>query len=236
MIDTLSILVLLLALGGPIAIAQIGQRSVAGATRLSLNLLLQLLLAGLAITCLWIALGPLRVPIDTIGLGSPDLGTLFWAAGMSAIFVFGLGPILLRLPLWLGLNGFEETLSALADLPIWYLVLAVVAGGIVEELLYRGIALAALTSLGLDPILAATFVVTAFALAHIPMWGIGPALTTAISAAALTAFFLWHGDLLANIIAMSSPILLASFWALLSPGCGAKNRYGEGGADDAAQR
>ena len=189
MIDTLSILVLLLALGGPVAIAQIGQRSVAGATRLSLDLLLQLLLAGLAITCLWFALGPLRVPIDTIGLGSPDLGTLFWAAGMSAIFVFGLGPILLRLPLWLGLNGFEETLSALADLPIWYLVLAVVAGGIVEELLYRGTALAASTSLGLDPILAATFVVTAFALAHIPMWGIGPALTTAISAAALTAIF-----------------------------------------------
>ncbi|WJY21676.1 CPBP family intramembrane metalloprotease [Fontisubflavum oceani] len=201
MIDTLSILVLLLALGGPIAIAQIGQRSVAGATRLSLNLLLQLLLTCLAITCLWIALGPLRVPASDLGLGLPDLHTWLWGGAMSVFFIFGLGPILLRMPLWLGLKGFEKTLSALADLPIWYLVLAVVVGGIVEELLYRGIALAVLTSLGLDPILAATFVVTAFALAHIPMWGIGPALTTAISGAALTAFFLWHGDLLANIIA-----------------------------------
>ena len=123
-IDTLSILVLLLALGGPIAIAQIRQRSVAGATRLSLNLLLQLLLAGLAITCLWIALGPLRVPASDLGFGLPDLHTWLWGGAMSVFFIFGLGPILLRMPLWLDLNGFAEPLSALADLPIWCLVLA----------------------------------------------------------------------------------------------------------------
>ncbi len=52
-----------------------------------------------------------------------------------------------------------------------------------------------------SPWLAGFMVVLLFGLAHIPLWGSGPALTTTISGAALTLFFLWHGDLLANIVA-----------------------------------
>ncbi|WP_299501974.1 CPBP family glutamic-type intramembrane protease [uncultured Roseobacter sp.] len=201
MIELTSLLVLALALAGPLAVAQIGRSRGEDAENLATNLLCQLLLAVLAMVSLWLMLDPLQFSLGALGVGAPDLSTILWGAGMAAFFVFALGPILLRLPHWLGLEGFEGTLSALARLPLWYLVLAVVVGGIVEEVLYRGVALAILMSFGFEPLLAAALVVAVFGLAHIPMWGVGPALTTVISGAFLTVFFLWHGDLLANIIA-----------------------------------
>ncbi|WP_299407803.1 CPBP family glutamic-type intramembrane protease [uncultured Roseobacter sp.] len=201
MIELTSLLVLALALAGPLAVAHIGRSRGEDAENLATNLLCQLLLAVLAMVSLWLMLDPLQFSLGALGFGAPDLSTILWGAGMAAFFVFALGPILLRLPHWLGLEGFEGTLSALARLPLWYLVLAVVVGGIVEEVLYRGVALAILMSFGFEPLLAAALVVAVFGLAHIPMWGVGPALTTVISGAFLTVFFLWHGDLLANIIA-----------------------------------
>ena len=112
-----------------------------------------------------------------------------------------LGPLLLRLPGWLGLGGFAPTLARLASLPLWYLLLAVLVGGVAEEILYHGYALDRLGILLGSPWFAGLMVVLLFGLGHIPLWGIGQALTTTISGAALTLFFLWHGDLLANIIA-----------------------------------
>lgn len=192
---------LAIALLGPLAIAYFGRVRDEENERLIFNLFCQFLLAVLGVGCLWMMLNPLGFHPNAIGLTAPSLVTLVWGFGIAAFFVFAVGPFLLRLPHWLGLQGFENTLSSLARLPPWYLVLAVVVGGTVEEVLYRGVALAILTSLGLDPLLAAFLIVAAFAIAHIPMWGVGPALTTAISGAILTVLFIWHGDLLANIIA-----------------------------------
>lgn len=200
-LTSVSILVLFLALAGPLAVGQIGRSRGEDGANLVTNLLCQLLLAVLAISSLWLMLVPLRFSLRELGIGAPDLSTILWGAGMAAFFVFGLGPILLRLPHWLGLQGFEATLSALSRLPLWYLVLAVLVGGIVEEILYRGVALAVLVSFGIEPLFAASLIVAVFGLAHIPMWGMGPALSTVVSGAVLTVFFLWHGDILANIIA-----------------------------------
>ena len=192
---------LVLALAGPAAIGLIGSRSSAGAAGLPMLLICQGLLMALGTGCLWLTLGPLgRSPAD-LGIVAPGWGTLIWGSAMAALFVLVLGPVLLRLPGWLGLPGFGETLSGLAKLPVWYLGLAVIVGGTVEEVLYRGVALAILIPAGVAPAIAASLVVIAFALAHAPMWGPGPALTTALSGACLTLFFLWHGDLLANVLA-----------------------------------
>jgi membrane protease YdiL (CAAX protease family) len=192
---------LVLALAGPAAIGLIGSRSPARAAGLPLLLLCQGLLLTLGAGCLWLTLGPLyRSPAD-LGIVAPGWGTLIWGSAMAALFVLVLGPVLLRLPGWLGLPGFGETLAGLAKLPVWYLGLAVIVGGTMEEVLYRGVALGILVPAGVAPAIAAGLVVIAFALAHLPMWGPGPALTTALSGACLTLFFLWHGDLLANVLA-----------------------------------
>lgn len=192
---------LVLALAGPAAIGLIGSRPSARAAGLPLLLFCQGMLMALGTGCLWLTLGPLdRSPAD-LGIVAPGWGTLIWGTAMTALFVLVLGPILLRLPGWLGLSGFGATLAGLARLPVWYLGLAVIVGGTMEEVLYRGVALGILIPAGVEPAIAAGLVVIAFALAHVPMWGPGPALTTALSGACLTLFFLWHGDLLANVLA-----------------------------------
>ncbi|MEM1387455.1 MAG: CPBP family intramembrane glutamic endopeptidase [Pseudomonadota bacterium] len=196
-----AIFTLALALVGPLAIAHFGRVREEETESLFAKLFCQFFLAVLGVGSLWMMLHPLGFHPHTIGLIAPSSATFAWGSGIAAFFVLVAGPFLLRLPHWLGLQGFENTLSSLALLPPWYLVIAVVIGGTIEEILYRGVALAILTSLGLDPLLAGLLVVAAFAIAHVPTWGVGPALTTAISGAILTAFFLWHGDLLANIIA-----------------------------------
>ena len=120
---------------------------------------------------------------------------------MAATFILAVGPIVLRVPAWLGQPGFERGLADLHALPTWFLTLAVIIGGVVEEILYRGFAIGHLGSLFQSQWLAAIVVVIAFGLAHWPLWGWAPALTTVLSGALLTAFFLVHGDLTANILA-----------------------------------
>ena len=201
MLETATLVGLLLALAGPPLIALIGNRPASGSPALPGLLLGQALLVGLAAAVVAIVLLWEGQPLSSIGLQPPGWSTLAWGAGMAAFFILLLGPLLLRLPGWLGLGGFAPTLARLASLPLWYLLLAVLIGGVAEEILYRGYALDRLGSLLGSPWLAGLAVVLLFGLAHIPLWGVGPALTTTISGAALTLFFLWQGDLLANIIA-----------------------------------
>lgn len=201
MLTALEALTLGLALAGPLVVGLVGSGRRSQGNHLLMLLLCQAALCALAAVCLWLTLVPLgRNPRD-LGLSIPSWSTLGWGIGLAGFFIFMLGPVLLRLPRWAGLAGFEGQLNALARLPVWYLALAVLIGGATEELLYRGVGLGVLVPAGVSPIIAATLVVITFAVAHIPLWGLGPALTTGISGAALTLFFLWHGDLLANALA-----------------------------------
>lgn len=201
MLSAADTVALVLALAGPPAVALVSARLDRAEEGLGAKLVGQACLAGLAAVTVWWVMGPLGLSPAALGLHTPGPSTLLYGAGMTAFFVFALGPVLLRLPRWLGFGGFERTLAQLAKLPVWYLCLAVVVGGVVEELLYRGVALAILADAGVASALAAIIVVCAFSLAHWPMWGPGPAMTTVISGACLTAFFLWHRDLVANMIA-----------------------------------
>jgi membrane protease YdiL (CAAX protease family) len=96
---------------------------------------------------------------------------------------------------------FSAGLSKLAAYPVWYLVLAVLIGGTAEEFLYRGYAVERLASLTGSCWTAGIISVFLSGLAHIPMWGWPAALTTVVSGALATAFYIWRRDLLANIIA-----------------------------------
>jgi membrane protease YdiL (CAAX protease family) len=66
---------------------------------------------------------------------------VIWALALTAVVVFLLGPLMGSLPGWLGLNGGGNTLAEFAKLPVWYLTLAAVVGGTIEEILYRGFAI-----------------------------------------------------------------------------------------------
>ena len=76
-----------------------------------------------------------------------------------------------------------------------------IVGGITEELLYRGYAVERIATLRGSYWLGDLISVLVYGLAHVPMWGWGPALTTILSGGILTLFFVWRGDLVANIIA-----------------------------------
>jgi membrane protease YdiL (CAAX protease family) len=160
------------------------------------RLLVGLLLAILVVVLAWEGRG-----IDSFRLGRLSVGSLVWGLVLAAAFIVLPGPLLLRLPAWLGLGGFDARLAELGRFPGWYLLLAVVIGGTVEEVLYRGFALDRLTALTSSTWVAGSLTVLAFAAAHVPTWGWGAAVTTAIPAATLTVFCIWRHDLWPAIIA-----------------------------------
>jgi membrane protease YdiL (CAAX protease family) len=201
MSETWMVAGVLIAMLGPAAIALYGTRVAARPGTLRTNLTCQAMLAALVGAILSIVVLAENRPLASLGLRWPSVSTFLWALGMSVLLIGVLGPVLLRLPAWLGLRGFERTLADLTRLPVWSLAVAVIIGGIAEEILYRGYALERLTALLGNGWLAGALVVAFFGAAHVPLWGVGPALTTMVSGAALTAFFLWHGDLVANILA-----------------------------------
>jgi len=212
-----SITGLVVAPAGPVLISLYGTRLAKGSPSLMENLLGQLALLGLLAAVLAIVLVGEGAPFSSLGFRGLGLSTFVWGVGIAALFVFGFGPIIMRVPGWLGLPGFEEPLGHLRTLPPWYLILAVVVGGTVEEILYRGFAIAHLAGLVGSDWAAAAIVVVLAGIAHGPLWGWAPALTTVFSGAVLTGFYLWHRDIAANILAhvatdfvgIALPVLLA---------------------------
>jgi CAAX protease family protein len=191
---------LALALLGPPAVALLGRRG--GAGGLGPALAGQAALAAIAHATVAIVLFWEGRPLGSLGFGAPFFArSLPLGLVLGAGFVLLLGPLLMRLPGWLGLPGFEAGLSALHRLPRWYLAVAACVGGTVEDILYRGYAFGRLAALAGSPWAAGIAVVAAFALAHLPLWGPGPAMATAVSGAVLTAAYAWSGDLTANILA-----------------------------------
>lgn len=192
---------LALALIGPLLVAVRGARLASDGRSLQAmivgqGLLVSLLFGILAVVLLWEGRG-----ITSLGLGRLSVASLAWGLALAASLILLLGPLLLRLPGWLGFSGFDAGLAELKSLPAWCLVLAVVVGGTVEEVLYRGFAVDRLAALTGSYWVAGSVTVLAFAAAHVPTWGRGPAVTTAISGAAFTAFYIWRQDLWSNIIA-----------------------------------
>jgi membrane protease YdiL (CAAX protease family) len=78
-----------------------------------------------------------------------------------------------------------------------------------EELLYRGYAIERLSMLTGTRWLAAAISIAAFGLAHIPAWGTGFALAADLPfGIVMTLFYLWRRDLLANILAHSTGLVI----------------------------
>jgi len=138
-------------------------------------------------------------PLSSIGLRL-RWRSVVWGMGLAVVFVFLVSPIQLWILTKTGLPGFESGLARLENLPTWFLLIATISAGIVEETLYRGYAIERLGPL-IGYLGAGLVSLTVHTLVHLPVWGWGPTLSFFVPGAVITAFYLWRRDLLACIVA-----------------------------------
>jgi len=192
---------LAIALFGPLFVAIASERSARVPNRLGGLLLAQAGLVAIVGAVLAVVFFWERNPASSIGLKSLTLQSLAWGFALAVFFTYAFSPVAYWALRRLRLRGFDKGLSQLQGLPVWYLVLAVVIGGSAEEILYRGFAIERITTLTGSLWLAGVIAVVVFAVAHVPMWGWGPALATLVPGAILTLFYMWQRDLAACIVA-----------------------------------
>lgn len=189
------------ALGGPAFIASFGDKLFGSSESLMSKILQQIVLATVFMVVLGIVLFWEHQPLSSIGLHPLKWQSILWGLAFAGFFSFIYAPFLIGVINKLGFTGFEGGLAKLTPLPNWYLVLAVVIGGVVEEVLYRGYATERLSLLTGSYWLGCMLSLSAFGLAHVPLWGWVPAFTTVLSGGLLTLFYLATGDLLTAIVA-----------------------------------
>ncbi|MEM6839050.1 MAG: hypothetical protein AAF609_19630 [Cyanobacteria bacterium P01_C01_bin.120] len=128
------------ALGGPAFVASFGDKFFSNADSLLSKILQQIVLATLFMVVVGIVLFWERQPLSSIGLHQLNWQSILWELIFAGFLSFIYTPFLIGVMNKLGCAGFESGLAKLSPLPRWYLVLAVVIGGVVEEALYRGYA------------------------------------------------------------------------------------------------
>ncbi len=172
-----------------------------GEARFRITLVFQVIFLSLFSGILLTVLFWEREPLSSIGLHPPGFQTFFWGIALALFFIYVFSPAAYRALRHLKVKGFEKGLSRLAGLPVWYLFSAVLIGASAEEVLYRGYAIERLASWTGSYWLGGLTSLIAFGVAHVPMWGFWPALTTLVSGGILTAFYIWQQDLVLNITA-----------------------------------
>lgn len=203
-----TIIGLSIALGGPALIAAFGDKLFGEPETLASKIIQQIALAFLLIAVLGIVSFWERQPLSSIGLHSLRWQSILWGLIFAGFLSFIYSPLIIWGMNLLDFKGFEKGLTKLAPLPNWYLLLAVVVGGIVEEGLYRGYATERLSLLTASYGSGCLLALIAFGLAHVPLWGWIPALTTILSGGLLTLIYLWTGDLLSAIVAHTATDLI----------------------------
>ncbi|MCU0547544.1 MAG: CPBP family intramembrane metalloprotease [Oscillatoriaceae cyanobacterium Prado104] len=201
MISLATVAGLCLAVGGPPLIASFGDRLFGNSESLTGKILQQFVLALLFIAVLGIVIFWEEQPLSSIGLHPLRWRSSLWGLIFAGFLSFIYAPLLMQAIDRLGFKAFESGLEKLTPLPIWYLVLAIAIGSIVEEGLYRGYATERLSLLTGSYAIGGLLAAIAFGLAHVPLWGWVAGLVTALSGILLTLFYLWTGDLLSAIVA-----------------------------------
>jgi membrane protease YdiL (CAAX protease family) len=124
-----------------------------------------------------------------------------WGLLLMAVVILVTGPLGDWALIQSGLPGFESGFTKLANLPVWFLAVAAVTAGIVEETLYRGYAIERLALLTGNYWWAGLLAWAAFGLVHTPFWGWGPVLSMSIAGIPILVYYILKHDLLACIIA-----------------------------------
>lgn len=168
----------------------------------------QALFAGLVPVILWIVRRGERLPLSSIGFHGVRVASIGWGLVLWAAISFGLPVLTDPLVARFGQEGMRAGLRELAVYPDWLLVLMGLTGGLVEETLYRGYSVERLTR-WTGRWLAGVVVVVVFTIVHVPTWGWGFELAADLPfSMAMTAFYLWRRDLVANALAHSLALAL----------------------------
>jgi len=192
---------ILLALLGPPIVALVGPRLAAAVgtvfgSLIGLGGMVAIVASAFIIT----------VQFEHQALASLGFQPLRWQSiafglGLAAFFMYAFTPAIVWVLSCLPFGGFETGLAKASAIPTWLLVITVLIVATAEEILYRGYAVERLAGITGSYWIAGAISVLVFGAAHIPNWGLGAALTTLISGAILTVFYIWQRDLTANIIA-----------------------------------
>ena len=207
-----TIATLLVALAVPHVFGSLPESFVGHAPGPAIQLLLFVLYFGVATAIVALVLRADGVTAADIGIRRPGWmtvasGLALWAVGLVVLPV-------LTAPLGrlFGTPGVESGISELASMPPALRVFVALGAGAVEELLYRGFAIERLSRLTGRPWVVGAIAATLFGLAHVPSWGLGFALSADLPLGIYTtAFYLWRRDLVANMIAHSTGLLVAMF-------------------------
>jgi membrane protease YdiL (CAAX protease family) len=192
---------LCIALAGPPALSGPLVRLLGDPAAFATRVLGHVVLWSLCALVISIALWWEKQPLSSLGLRSPTSHSLVWGIITAATLIYLAAPAAVCLIEHFGSSTFEAVLSKLRAEPAWFLAFAGVTGGVVEETLYRGYSLERLSTVSEHRWLGALLPLLAFELAHIPSWGLVPALTALIPGFVLTVLYLWRRDLIANMVA-----------------------------------
>ena len=177
---------------------------------IAIQVALQFLYCGMAAVLLWIVLRGERLPLTSIGLKRPTWLTVVSGIGLLLVSTYVLAPLLAPLQEALGTEGLQAGMDQLAAMPMWFRVVVGLTAGMIEEIFYRGYAIERLATITGRAWLGGLISAVIFGLAHIPEWGLGFALAADMPFGLLmTAFYLWRRDLVANMIAHSTGLVVA---------------------------
>jgi membrane protease YdiL (CAAX protease family) len=182
-----------------------------GETRsLGVEVVLQWLFCALGAAVVFVVTRLERLPVDSIGLRRPDWLTVVSGVLLALATLYLLPPLTAPLVEAAGREGLDAGLARLAAWPAWFRVFVGATSGLVEETLYRGYAVERLAWITGRRWLGATIAAIAFALAHVPAWGLGFALAADLPfGIVMTLFYLWRRDLAASAIAHSTGLVVS---------------------------
>jgi membrane protease YdiL (CAAX protease family) len=200
---------MIFALLGPPALAAWSRTLHGSSPSLRVEILLQLAFCSIAILVLLIVLRWERLPLASIGVRRPDLMTGALALIITLVTYYLLPLVTAPVLRTVGVGGFEAGLQAIRSQPRWWRICVALTSGPVEELLYRGYAVERLGTITGRLPLGGLLAAMAFGLAHLPFWGLGPALAANLPfGILLVAAYIWRRDVFATTIAHTGLLLI----------------------------
>jgi membrane protease YdiL (CAAX protease family) len=190
-----------LSLIGPGVIAFASDRFADGPESLEAHATWLLAFSGLVATVVAIAFRGERLSWSQVGFGQMSWATPLRAAALTLFFVFVFGPLANLVLEKTGLQSFDVARSQFVGLPTWYLVTTIVIVAAGEEWLYRGYAIERLEAVIGNAWIAGGISLVLFAVAHLPLWGFGVALTTLVSGSIFTVLYIRYRDVSFLILA-----------------------------------
>jgi membrane protease YdiL (CAAX protease family) len=139
--------------------------------------------------------------LASIGLQKPTWRSVAWGLAGAIATMACIALIYMVLIPALKLPSDDVQTQSIVALPLWFRCLLITRAAVFEELFYRGFMIERLTELTHIRWLAAAVSLALFTYAHLNYWGWTHLLVAGVGGVVLTALYLWHRDLVANMIA-----------------------------------